>query len=92
MGPLSFSDSGHENPSRRNLRSARVLADHRAQGILVWRTQSGTPFWTMDFESVLFRWRPLRLARVRCERESVCVVRPLLLRSTYVLQTVGGDR
>jgi len=28
-----------------------------------------------------FRWRPLRLARVRCERVSVCVVRPLVLRT-----------
>ena len=51
------------------------------RGFLRWRTRSGTPFWTMDFESVLTRWRPLRLARVRCERESVCVVRPLVLRS-----------
>ena len=55
------SDSGHENPSRRNPRSVRVLADHRAQGILVWRTQSGTPVWTMGFEPGRFGGGPCDL-------------------------------
>jgi hypothetical protein len=71
--------SWHENPSGRNRRSGRVLALTGHRGFLLWRTRSGTPVWTMGFEPVLFRWRPLRLARVRRERESVCVVRPLVL-------------
>src|SRR5947208_16609545 len=54
-------DSGHENPSDRNLRPARVLAGHRAQGILVWRTQSGTPVRTMGFEPVRFGGGPCDL-------------------------------
>ena len=41
--------SGHENPAGRVPRARRVLAGHRAQGILLWRTQLGTPFWTMGF-------------------------------------------
>ena len=47
--------------SRRNPRPARVLADHRAQGILVWRTQSGTPVWTMAFEAGRFGGGPCDL-------------------------------
>ena len=42
--------------------AARVVAGHRAQGILVWRTQSGTPVWTMGFEPGKCRRPPLRLA------------------------------
>ena len=40
----------------------------------------GRPFWTMGFEPVLFRWPPLRLARVCCEHVSVVVVCPPVLR------------
>ena len=37
----------------------------------------GGPVWTMGCEPVVIRWSPLRLARGRCERVSVVVVRPL---------------
>ena len=76
---LALACRGMKILNGRDPRSGRVLALTGHRGFLLWRTQSGTPVWTMGFEPVLFRWRPLRLARVRCERESVCVVRPLVL-------------
>ena len=45
--------SGHENPHGRNRWSGRVVAGHLGQGFLLWRTQSGRPFWTMRCERVL---------------------------------------
>src|SRR5215217_7587409 len=38
------------------------------------------PCWTMSFELGLFRWPPLRLARMCREHASVVVVRPPVLR------------
>ncbi len=92
-GPSASQIRGMKILNGRDPRSGRVLALTGHRGFLLWRTQSGTPFWTMGFEPVLFRWRPLRLARVRCERESVCVVRPLVLHPhARLLLTIGGER
>jgi hypothetical protein len=73
--------SGHENSSRRSSRSGSVLAGHRAQGIVVVENAVGHAGLDDGLRAREIRWRPLRLARVPCERESVCVVRPLVLRS-----------
>ncbi len=77
-------DSGHENSPRRSSRSGRVIARHRAQGILVVENAGGHAGLDDGLRAREIRWRPLRLARVRCERESVCVVRPLVLRSSTI--------
>ncbi len=76
--------SGHENSPRRSSRSGRVIARHRAQGILVVENAGGHAGLDDGLRAREIRWRPLRLARVRCERESVCVVRPLVLRSSTI--------
>ena len=87
---VRFSVSGHENRPSRNLGLARVLADHRAQGILVVENAVGHAGLDDGLRAREIRWRPLRLARVRCERVSVCVVRPLVLHPT--LSTTGYRR
>ena len=80
--PQQRCSSGHENPFPQESPARPRSRRAPGTGDLVWRTQSGTPFVDDGLRARAFRWRPLRLARVRCERVSVCVVRPLVLRIT----------
>jgi hypothetical protein len=72
--------SGHENPHGRNCWLGRVVAGHLGQGFLLWRTQSGRPFWTMRCERVLaLSGRPCDSPGLCFEHVSVFVVRPRVL-------------